>query len=30
LKVVLPKGSGSIGTLVFEVGGFAAERYAKP
>jgi len=30
LRVVLPKGSGSIGTLVFEVGGFAPERYAKP
>jgi len=30
LKVVLPKGSGSIGTLVFEVGGFVPESYAKP
>ena len=30
LRVVLPKGSGSIGTLVFEVGGFSPERYAKP
>jgi hypothetical protein len=30
VRVVLPKGSGSIGTLVFEVGGFAAERYANP
>ena len=30
LRVSLPKGSGSIGTLVFEVGGFAPERYARP
>jgi hypothetical protein len=30
LRVVLPKGSGSIGTLVFEVGGFSPERYAAP
>ena len=30
LRIVLPKGSGSIGTLVFEVGGFSPERYAAP
>ena len=30
LRVQLPKGSGSIGSLVFEVGGFSPERYASP
>ena len=30
VQVLLPKGSGSIGSLVFEVGGYSAERYAKP
>ena len=30
LRVLLPKGSGSIGSLVFEVGGFSPERYASP
>jgi hypothetical protein len=30
LRVTLPKDSGSIGSLVFEVGGFVPERYAKP
>jgi hypothetical protein len=30
LKIVLPKGSGHLGTLNFEVGGFDSARYAKP
>jgi hypothetical protein len=30
LKIVLPKNSGRMGSLTFEVGGFDATRYAKP
>jgi hypothetical protein len=30
LKIVLPKNSGRLGSLTFEVGGFDATRYAKP
>ena len=30
LRVVLPKGSGNLGSLVFEVGGYSPERYAAP
>jgi hypothetical protein len=30
VKILLPEGSGNLKTLVFEVGGFAPARYAKP
>lgn len=30
VRIELPKGSGLVPALVFEVGGFAPERYAKP